>query len=102
MQLSTTTQATEISQKDTYRLIIFDPAGTAVLLESQGSEHRLPKIEIPQFTRPAKEVTEFLRNSRNTPSVFLFSGMLEDAADTAYFAVLQSMDRAPLRPHGTD
>jgi hypothetical protein len=104
MQLSTTAraQATEISQKDTYRLIIFDPAGTGVLLESQGNEYRLPKIEIPRFTRPAKEVTELIRNSWNLSSLFLFSGVLEEAANTSYVAVLESKDGFRLRAPGTD
>src|SRR5258708_38754637 len=100
MQLSTTTLATEVSQKDTYRLIMFDPAGTAVLLESQGSEYRLPKIEIPKFTRPAQEVTELLRTSWNLSSVFLFSGVLEEAANTSYFAVLESQDGFRLGTQG--
>src|SRR5260221_11422642 len=104
MQLTTATQAqaAEVSQKDTYRLIIFDPAGTGVLLESQGNEYRLPKIEIPRFTRPAKEVTELLRNSWNLSSLFLFSGVLEEAANTSYFAVLESKDGFRLRPQGME
>ena len=104
MQVSTAAQAqaAEVSQKDTYRLIIFDPAGTGVWLESQGSEYRLPKIEIPRFTRPAKEVTELVRNSWNLSPLFLFSGVLEEAANTGYFAVLKSKDGFSLRAPGTD
>jgi len=104
MQVSTATQAqaAEVSQKDTYRLIIFDPAGTGVLLESQGSEYRLPMIEIPRFTRPANEVTEFVRNSWNLSSLFLFSGVLEEATNTGYFAVLESKDGFSLRAPGRD
>src|SRR6266481_2424904 len=104
MQNSTTAQAQakEVSQKDTYRLVIFDPAGTGVMLESQGSQYRLPKIEIPRFTRPAKEITELVRNSWNLTSVFLFSGVLEEAASTSYFAVLESNDGFRLRPQGME
>src|SRR5258708_8858603 len=104
MQLTKATQAqaAEVSETDTYLLIIFDPAGTGVLLESQGSEYRLPKIEIPRFTRPAKEVTELIRNSWNLSSLFLFSGVLEEAANTSYFAVLESKDGFHLRAPGTD
>jgi hypothetical protein len=81
MELSTTTHAQpgEIGQKDTYRLVIFDPAGTMVLLESQGNEYRLPKIEIPKFTRPAQDVTAFLRKFWSMSSVFLYSGMFGKA-----------------------
>src|SRR5260370_5932106 len=104
MQLSTAVRAQgkEVSQKATYRLIIFDPAGTGVLLESQGNEYRLPKIEIPQFTRPAHEVTELLRNCWKLSSVFLFSGVLEESPDASYFVVLESKDGLCLRPQGME
>jgi len=108
MQHSTTTQAqpkataTEVSQKDIYRLIIFDPAGTGILLESEGSEYRLPKIEIPKFTRPAQEATALLRDSWNVSSVFLISGVLEEAANASYFAVLESRDGFRVRPPDMD
>jgi len=104
MQLSTTTQAQRaaVSQKDTYLLIVFDSAGTAVLVESQGSEYRLPKIEIPKFTRPAHEVTELLRNCWKLASVFLFSGVLEESTDASYFVVLESKDGLCLRPQGME
>jgi len=104
MQLSTTTQEqpTAVSQKDTYLLIVFDSAGTAVLVESQGNEYRLPKIEIPKFTRPAHEVTELLRNCWKLSSVFLFSGVLEESPDASYFVVLESKDGLRLRPQGME
>jgi hypothetical protein len=104
MQLSTTAQeqAAVVSQKDTYLLIVFDSAGTAVLVESQGNEYRLPKIEIPKFTRPAHEVTELLRNCWKLSSVFLFSGVLEESPDASYFVVLESKDGLCLRPQGME
>ncbi len=94
MQLSATAreEVMAVNQKDAYLLILFDSAGTAVLVESQGNEYRLPKIEIPKFTRPAQEVTELLRNSWNLSSVFLFSGMLDEFPHANYFAVLESKD----------
>jgi hypothetical protein len=104
MQLSTTTreQPAAVSQKDTYLLIVFDSAGTAVLVESQGNEYRLPKIEIPKFTRPAHEVTEVLRNCWKLSSVFLFSGILEEFPNASYFAVLESKDGLVLHPQGME
>src|SRR5207244_9955756 len=75
-----------------YRLIIFDPAGTGILLESEGSEYRLPKIEIPKFTRPAQEATALLRDSWNVSSVFLFSGRSEE-----HTSELQSPDHLVCR-----
>jgi hypothetical protein len=104
MQLSTTAhgQAAAVNQKDTYLLILFDSAGTAVLAESQGNDYRLPKIEIPKFTRPAQEVTEILRNSWKLSSVFLFSGVLEESPDASYFVVLESKDGLRLHPQGME
>ena len=99
MQLSTTAheRAAAVNQKDTYLLIVFDSAGTAVLVESQGNAYRLPKIAIPKFTRPAHEVTELLRNSWKLSSVFLFSGVLEASLNASYFAVLESKEGLRLR-----
>jgi len=104
MQLSTTTheQAPLVNQKDTYLLIVFDSAGTAVLVESQGNEYHLPKIEIPKFTRPAQEVTELLRSVWKLSSVFLFSGVVEESANASYFAVLESTDGLCLHPQGME
>lgn len=94
MQLSVTTQSQppEVRQTEVYRLIIFDAAGTAVLLEPEGDEYRLPKVEIPKFMRPAKEVTETLRESWHMSSVFLFSGLLQESPEADYFAVLESRE----------
>lgn len=104
MQLSMATheQAGAVSQNDTYKLIVFDSAGTAVLVESQGYDYRLPKIEIPKFTRPAQEITEILRNSWKLTSVFLFSGVLEESPDASYFVVLESKDGVCLCPQGLE
>ena len=104
MQLSTTTreQAAVVSQKDTYLLIVFDSAGTAVLVESHGNDYRLPKIAIPKFTRPAQEVTALIRDSWKLTSVFLFSGVLEESPDASYFVVLESKDGLCLRPQGME
>lgn len=102
MQLSATTQSQprEIGRTDVYRLIVFDAAGTAVLLEPEGDEYRLPKVEIPKFTRPAKEVTETLGKSWDLSSVFLFSGLLQESPDASYFAVLESKNGLQLSPSG--
>ena len=104
MQLSMATheQAGAVSQKDTYMLIVFDSTGTAVLVEPQGYDYRLPKIEIPKFTRPAQEITELLRNSWKLTSVFLFSGVLEESPNASYFVVLESKDGLCLRPQAME
>jgi hypothetical protein len=104
MQLSTTAreQSAAANQKDSYVLIVFDSAGTAVLVESHGYDYRLPKIAIPKFTRPAQEITELLRNTWKLTSVFLFSGVLEESPQASYFALLESKDGLCLRPQGME
>jgi hypothetical protein len=104
MQLTTTSheEASPVNQKDIYRLILFDSAGTAVLVEKHGTEYRLPRIDIQKFTRPAQEVTEFLQNVWKLSCVFLFSGMFEGSPDATYFAVLESDDGLRLHPNGME
>jgi len=49
---------------DRYGLIV-SIRRDSVMLESKGNEHRLPRIEIPQLTRPAKKL----------PSLFYMHGV---------------------------
>jgi hypothetical protein len=92
MQLSTRaqTQPAEASQKDAYRLIVFNQSGTAVLLKTLTLGYELPLVNISKFTRPAREITKLLRDRWLIPSVLLFSGMLEPTPDSVYFAVLEA------------
>src|SRR5215475_6218532 len=87
---------------ETYRLVVFDPAGTAVMLESVGKEYRLPRIQIPQFARPAQEVTKLLRGTWGVPAVFLFSGLLEQSPEPSYFAALESEKGIGWHPPNTN
>jgi hypothetical protein len=104
MQLSTTVREQTLAaiQKNMYLLIVLDSARTAVLVERQGTEYRLPKIEIPKFTRPAQEITELLHTFWKLSCVFLFSGVLEESPDATYFAVLESDDGLRLHPNGME
>jgi hypothetical protein len=104
MQLVTAAQdqPAKLQDKDNYRLIVFDPSGTAVLLESKGNEHQLPKIEIPQFIRPAQEITNLVLNNWGMSTVFLFSELLEQKSGTSYFAVLESEDGIRQHPRNTN
>src|SRR5882762_1048775 len=95
-------QVKEIAKTDAYRLIVFNRAGTSVLLESGSSGVDLPLINIPRFTRPAKEITTFLRDRWGIPSVLLFSGLLEDNASSDYFAALEAQVRISALPAGMD
>jgi phosphotransferase family enzyme len=89
-------------QRDAYRIVVFDQTGSAVLVHCQGSEYHLPVIEIPKFTRRAKQITGFLRDCRQTSSVLLFSGPLEEDHSANYFAVLQTQGTVSPVQEGID
>jgi len=95
-------QVEEVTKTDAYRLIVFNRAGKAVLLESASAGFDLPLIGIPRFTRPAKEITTFLRDRWRIPSVLLFSGLLEDNPGPVHFAALEAQVRTCTLPKGMD
>ncbi len=80
----------ESKKTDSYRLIVFNRGGTAVLLESGPSGYDLPLVDIPKFTRPAKEITTLVHDRWHVSSVLLFSGLLEQNPVTVYFAALEA------------
>src|SRR5438309_8539529 len=79
-------RAAEPRETETYRLIVFNRAGTAVLLDTQALRYELLLVNIPKFTRPAQEITTLLRDRLQMLSVLLFSGVLEQTPNTIYFA----------------
>jgi hypothetical protein len=93
-------RAAEPRETDTYRLIVFNRAGTAVLLESGPSGYDLPLVDIPKFSRSAKEITTVLRDRWCIPSVLLFSGSLEQNPVPVYFAALEAQVRTYASPEG--
>src|SRR6267378_4828136 len=93
-------QGGEVTKTDAYRLIVFNRAGTAVLLESRPSGYDLPLVDIPKFTRSAKEITTGLRDRWRIPSVLLFSGLLEQNPVPVYFAALEAQVRTCRSPGG--
>src|SRR5258706_6227206 len=92
----------EITKTDAHRLIVFNRAGTAVLLKQRALGYELPVIDIPRFTRPAQEITTVLRERWNIPSVCLFSGLLEQNAGPIYFAALEAQVRTCTLPEQMD
>src|SRR5260370_2218538 len=83
-------QVEEVTETDAYRLIVFNRAGTAALLESRPSGYDLPLVDIPNFTRSAKQITTFLRYRCGIPSLLLFSSLYEQNAAPIYFAPLDA------------
>jgi hypothetical protein len=90
--------ATDLNEKDVYRLIVFDRTGTLALIAGANSECHLPRIEISRFTRLAQEVTGLLRNVWHAPSVFLFSGALGEGSELLKFAALELQSEDPRLP----
>jgi Phosphotransferase enzyme family len=93
-------QVEEATKTDAYRLIVFNQAGTAVLLESGPSGYDLPLVGIHKFTRSAKEITTVIRDRWCVPSVLLFSGLLEQNPVPLYFAALEAHVRTYASPEG--
>jgi hypothetical protein len=93
-------QVEDAPKTDAYRLIVFNRAGTAVLLEASSSGHDLPLVEIPKFTRSAEKITTYLRDHWRIPTVLLFSGLLEQTPDPLYFAALEAQVRTCGLPEG--
>ncbi len=100
MGLFATTQARagRATEQDIYKLIVFNRAGTAMLMEARNSGYGLPVFEIPRFTRSAKEITSILRDRLRTPSVLLFSGLLKEDPHPVYFAALEAQGRITTPP----
>jgi hypothetical protein len=92
----------EVPKTDAYRLIVFNRAGTAVLLETHSLGYDFPLVDIPRFTRSAKEITTLLRDRWGIPSVVLFSGLLEDRPLPVYFAALEARVLTCTLPKGMD
>ncbi len=95
-------RAAKPRETDTYRLIVFNRAGTAVLLKRRALGYELPVVDIPRFTRSAQEITTFLRERWDIPSVVLLSGVLEQNPEPVYFAALEAQVRTCTLPEEMD
>ena len=95
-------RAAEPRERDTYRLIVFNRAGTAVLLKPRPLGYELPLVDIPRCTRSAQEITTFLRERWHIPAVVLFFGVLEQNPAPVYFAALEAQVRTCKLPEGMD
>jgi hypothetical protein len=72
------------AQTDCYRLMVFNGAGTHVLLGEENDKYYLPEIRIPQFTRSAEQITSGLRDTWGIPTVLLFSNRIESDEKRPY------------------
>ncbi len=78
--------ATERSQLEPYGLVIFNTLGTSVLV----TDGRLPAISIPQFTRPAEQITATIGQHWQLQTVLLSSRTADVRGDG--YAVLEALE----------
>jgi len=69
--------------------MLFNGEGTHVLLE-ENNKRFLPELHIPQFTRPAEQITSVLRNTWSIPAVLLFSNRIEADEERPYYAAVEA------------
>jgi hypothetical protein len=95
-------QVEEVTKTDAYRLIVFNLSGTSVVLETDPSGYDLPLVDIPRFTRSAKEITTLLRDRWGIPSVLLFSGPMEQNPFPVHVATLEALVQTSTLAEGMD
>lgn len=78
------------AQTDRYRLMLFNGAGTHVLLQQDRDQYFLPEIRIPRFTRPAEQITSVLRDIWRIPAVLLWSSRLESDQQGSYYGIMEA------------
>jgi hypothetical protein len=70
-------------------VVLFNRAGTAVLLESQSAKPSLPQIRIPRFTRLAEQITAVLQSLWGSSVVLLFCELVGSQNDSTRYAILE-------------
>jgi len=89
-------------QTDCYRVILFNGAGTALLLQRQNDTYALPDIHIPKFTRPAEQITSVVRDTWGTKTVLLFAELFNSSQGPAYYAAMEEVQERWQAPSGMD
>ncbi|HEY6249491.1 MAG TPA: phosphotransferase [Candidatus Angelobacter sp.] len=92
--LSSTAEPAAAIGTDLYQLVLMNSVGTRVLLQRKNRARGLPEICIPRFTRPAEQITSWLRTSCDMKAVLLWSGWIDREQDGQRFAVLEALDNA--------
>lgn len=78
----------DTEQTESYELVLFNSAGTQIVLQQENERLSLPMVQIPRFTRPAEQITSLLKDDSNITAVLLWSSQIEPARDINY-AVLE-------------
>jgi len=82
-------QGRQIGRTDRYALVLLNARGTQVLLRMEDGGKALPIVCIPQFTRPAQQITSLIKDEWGITAVLLWSNRVESAREIEYFAVLE-------------
>jgi hypothetical protein len=67
----------QLAQQDQYRIALFLPGSKKVLVESRDGSPRLPRINVPRFTRVAEQLTKAIRDNwrlRSSIMIDVFPG----------------------------
>jgi hypothetical protein len=84
-----------------YRLIVFRPNGTEILVSEESSQFTLPIISIPRYTRPAERIANALNLLLNVQSYCLFTVSQElDSKSGSRFAVASTISEKAILPEG--
>src|ERR1700677_5356453 len=73
----------QLAQQDQYRLALFLPRSKNVLVEPRDESPRLPRINVPRWTRVAEQVTKAIRNKwhlRSSIMIDLLPGLPQKPA----------------------
>ena len=82
--------STQAEINDSYRLVIFNGAGTDVFLREDNGRWSFPEIEIPKFTRVMAEIDERVRKSWNIATTLLLSNLSPFGSAQSLYAVLEA------------
>jgi len=91
----------EMTQTERYRLVLFNHAGTHVLLRQERNRNSLPELRIPKFKRPAEQIITLLRDRWGLPALLLWSQLIDQEPDN-YYAVFEVSKGDRQVPPGLD
>ena len=84
---------TQPSEGPFYRLVLVSPESCSVLAQRNGAGISLPRVGIPMWRRPAKEIQKTIRNNWGMAAIVL--DFLEKSRDPAPCVVAQLLDLQP-------
>jgi hypothetical protein len=75
---------------DSYRLVIFNGAGTDVFLCGDIGRWSFPEIQVPKFTRVLAEIDDYVRNRWDVGATLLFSNFASLESPETFYAAFEA------------